>query len=69
MLFVGCRVVNTVDTQEFLFVLTIKSDEVGMKKTLLRKLILIADSIKIQTSTHILFLVDEGINILNIFFL
>ena len=69
MLFVGCRVVNTVDTQEFLFVLTIKSDEVGMKKTLLRKLILIAYSIKIETSAHVLFLVDEGINILNIFFL
>ena len=50
MFFMSGRVVDTIYTEELLLVFTIKSDKVGMEKTLLREFVLIADSVKIEAS-------------------
>lgn len=50
MFFMGGRVVNTINTEEFLLILTIKGDKIGMEKTLLGQLVLIADGVQIKAS-------------------
>ena len=62
-------IVNAIDTKKLLLILAIKGNEVRMKKTLLRKLVLVTNCVKIEASTEILFLVDQSIDVFDILLL
>ncbi len=52
-----------------MLIFAVEGDKVGMEETLLWQLILVADSVEVKTGAEILFLVDEGIDVFDVFFL
>ena len=52
-----------------MLVFAVECDKVGMEETLLWELILVADSVQIETGAEVLFLVDEGVDVFDVFFL
>ena len=55
MIFVNGTSIYTVHTQQFELILTVEGDEVVMDKTFLWELVLVADSVEIQTGAEVFF--------------